>query len=164
MADRWRKWPETYPLPFNPSDWSNLSSEQHVEVLAQLLAGPPLTPSKVQILGQTYDLARSRNCEIRFRYYNCTNLTQLISISYSDVFNFIKPLFFDRWIRLGLKARWQPAIGPALEFVTEQGRMKYVRPIYRYEFLFNVLCRHLNITQYTNLITALLLLLLQRSI
>lgn len=102
LADRWRKWSESPPMPFNPSDWANLSSEQHVEVLAQLLAGPALTPSKVEILGNTYNLASSQNCEIRFR-----------------------------WIRLGLKARWQPAIVPALKFVTEQGRMKYVRPIYR---------------------------------
>ncbi|KAJ1523935.1 hypothetical protein ONE63_010484 [Megalurothrips usitatus] len=102
LADRWRKWSELPPMPFNRADWSNLSSEQHVEVLAQLLAGPALTPSKVELLGNTYSLASTRNCEIRFR-----------------------------WIRLGLKARWQPSIAPALEFVTQQGRMKYVRPIYR---------------------------------
>ncbi|XP_034237150.1 leukotriene A-4 hydrolase isoform X1 [Thrips palmi] len=102
LADRWRKWQETPPKPFNPTDWASLSPEQHVEVLAQLLAGPALTPSKVEILGKTYNLSTTKNCEIRFR-----------------------------WIRIGLKARWEPAIAPALEFVTEQGRMKYVRPIYR---------------------------------
>lgn len=69
LADRWRKWQETPPLPFTPGDWARLTSEQHVEVLAQLLAGPALTPSKVQTLGNTYNLSDTKNCEIRFRYF-----------------------------------------------------------------------------------------------
>nr|KAG5691447.1 hypothetical protein BaRGS_017290 [Batillaria attramentaria] len=37
----------------------------------------------------------------------------------------------DKWLRLCLKGQWQAAVPRALEFVTEQGRMKFVRPIYR---------------------------------
>jgi len=36
-----------------------------------------------------------------------------------------------RWIRLGLRAHWKPAVDMAVRFVTEQGRMKFVRPVYR---------------------------------
>ena len=36
-----------------------------------------------------------------------------------------------RWIRLGLKARWEPSVAAALDLVTRVGRMKFVRPIYR---------------------------------
>ena len=36
-----------------------------------------------------------------------------------------------RWIRLGLKGKWKKAIPEAVQMVTEQGRMKFLRPIYR---------------------------------
>lgn len=37
-----------------------------------------------------------------------------------------------RWIRLGLLGKWKDAVARAVEMVTEQGRMKYLRPLYRY--------------------------------
>ena len=36
-----------------------------------------------------------------------------------------------RWIRLGLKCKWENAIPLAIQMVSEQGRMKFLRPIYR---------------------------------
>ena len=36
-----------------------------------------------------------------------------------------------RWIRLGLKAKWDPSVKEALNLVNIQGRMKFVRPLYR---------------------------------
>merc|ERR1712150_70987 len=36
-----------------------------------------------------------------------------------------------RWLRLCIRAEVESAVPTALEFVTEQGRMKFVRPIYR---------------------------------
>ena len=35
------------------------------------------------------------------------------------------------WIRIGLKNRWKDAIPRAVQMVTDQGRMKFLRPIYR---------------------------------
>ncbi len=35
------------------------------------------------------------------------------------------------WIRLGLRAKWEVAIPMAVQMVTEQGRVKLLRPIYR---------------------------------
>ena len=36
-----------------------------------------------------------------------------------------------RWIRLGLRSKWEDAIPLAIQMVSEQGRMKFLRPIYR---------------------------------
>lgn len=36
-----------------------------------------------------------------------------------------------KWLRLCLKARWEDQISLALNFVNQQGRMKFTRPIYR---------------------------------
>jgi leukotriene-A4 hydrolase len=36
-----------------------------------------------------------------------------------------------RWIRLGIKAHWDDAVPRAVQMVTVQGRMKFLRPIYR---------------------------------
>ena len=36
-----------------------------------------------------------------------------------------------KWIRLGLRGKWPDAIPRAVQMVTEQGRMKFLRPIYR---------------------------------
>ena len=35
------------------------------------------------------------------------------------------------WIRLGLVARWEDAVPRAVAMVTDQGRMKFLRPLYR---------------------------------
>lgn len=35
------------------------------------------------------------------------------------------------WIRLALKSRWELKVAEALDFVSKNGRMKYLRPIYR---------------------------------
>jgi len=38
-----------------------------------------------------------------------------------------------RWLRLGLKAKWEGAIDPAVSMAAmEQGRMKFTRPLFRY--------------------------------
>ena len=39
-----------------------------------------------------------------------------------------------RWIRLGIKAKWSDIIQPAIKFVSDQGRMKFTRPVYKYFF------------------------------
>ncbi len=53
-------------------------------------------------MASTYGLSQVKNAEIRF----C-------------------------WIRLGLRSKWEDAVPRAVDMVTEQGRMKFLRPIYR---------------------------------
>jgi leukotriene-A4 hydrolase len=62
----------------------------------------PISHEKLESLGQIYKFGQTQNAEILFR-----------------------------WLRLGLKARWPAVIQPALKFVTDQGRMKFTRPIYK---------------------------------
>ncbi|CAG4947648.1 unnamed protein product [Colias eurytheme] len=53
-------------------------------------------------MGDTYKIASSKNTEITYR-----------------------------WLRLCIKSRDESKINEILQFVNSQGRMKYVRPIYR---------------------------------
>ena len=40
-------------------------------------------------------------------------------------------VFYCRWLRLCVKAGWEDVFSMAVTFVSEQGRMKFVRPLYR---------------------------------
>ena len=40
-------------------------------------------------------------------------------------------MYIFRWFRVCIKARYEQIVEKALKFITQQGRMKYVRPIYR---------------------------------
>ena len=57
---------------------------------------------KITKMQEVYDLSSINNSEIKFR-----------------------------WIRLGLKSKWEDAVSLAVQMVSEQGRMKFLRPIYR---------------------------------
>jgi leukotriene-A4 hydrolase len=57
---------------------------------------------KLETMETVYGLSQVQNSEIRFR-----------------------------WIRLGLLAKWESAVPRAVQMVTEQGRMKFLRPLYR---------------------------------
>ena len=58
---------------------------------------------------KAYNFSQVKNCEIRVHY-----------------------------IRLGLAAKWEAAIPWAVAMVSEQGRMKYLRPLYRYVIFFHL--------------------------
>lgn len=82
---------------------SNFTADQKSEFLAQLLEYPALSVAKLEKMQALYDLSSNKNSEIKVN-----------------------------WIRLGLKARWMDAVPRAIQMVTEQGRMKFLRPIYRF--------------------------------
>jgi len=83
-------------------EFSQMSSAQKMKVLDCILAGEPLPVERVEQLEETYSLNSIGNYEIRLS-----------------------------WILLAIKAKWTPIIERALEFVSEQGRIKYVKPVYR---------------------------------
>lgn len=88
---------------FANSDITEFSSSQLQEFLDQLHLAEPMSQIAVAAMDKSYPIiSKSKNSEIRFR-----------------------------WIRVGLKARYVPAIDEALAMVTEQGRMKFTRPLYR---------------------------------
>uniref|UniRef100_A0A8C0HIS3 Leukotriene A-4 hydrolase n=1 Tax=Buteo japonicus TaxID=224669 RepID=A0A8C0HIS3_9AVES len=62
----------------------------------------PLPVSHVQRMQQVYDFNAINNSEIRFR-----------------------------WLRLCIKSKWEEAIPLALKMATDQGRLKFTRPLFR---------------------------------
>jgi len=102
LRERWVNWNVAEPCPFLSSDLENFSSGQKIEFLGQLLEETPLSTEKVTKMEELYKFNAVNNSEIKFR-----------------------------WIRLGLRCKWEDAIPLAIQMVSEQGRMKFLRPIYR---------------------------------
>lgn len=87
---------------FSAQDLSKMSSLQIQEFLTLLLENETLPLNKIELIAKLYNFNSTKNSEIRFR-----------------------------WLRLCLQSHWKEIIPLAIEFAVEQGRMKYVRPIYR---------------------------------
>jgi len=103
LKNKWVQWDEnTTESPFKAGDLADFTSGQKIEFLAQLLEESPLSVAKVTEMRKVYGFDAVKNSEIRFR-----------------------------WIRTGLAARYEPAVEMAVAMVTDQGRMKFLRPIYR---------------------------------
>lgn len=85
----------------NP-DFLELESNQKRELLSQLIEKEPLSVDRIELINKFYEFGKSKNSEILFR-----------------------------WIRLAIRAKWEPIAKKAIEFVTMQGRMKFTRPVYR---------------------------------
>jgi len=109
LANRWILWDSnlTPNSPFSKEDLNSFSilSNQLELFLDELLDScrtEPFPLYKAQAMEAAYGFNSMRNCEIRLR-----------------------------WIRLCLKAQWKDQVPLAFQFVNEQGRMKYTRPVYR---------------------------------
>ena len=104
LAKKWIDANDAALPNFTADEFLKLDSKQRVEFLAQMLLAPDeaVTVTKCQKMAELYGLDQVRNSEIRFR-----------------------------WLRLGLKAKWEAAIPKAIAMVTEQGRMKFTRPLYK---------------------------------
>ncbi|KAH9503588.1 Leukotriene A-4 hydrolase [Bulinus truncatus] len=103
LAQKWIQQPDNDPGVFTAADFSSLPSFLIREFLSQLLsADPPVSLIKVERLEQVYHFNDIKNSEIRLK-----------------------------WLRLCIKVQWENCVSHALDFVNEQGRMKFVRPIYR---------------------------------
>jgi len=89
---------------FTGDEYANLTSKQRVEFLAQMLFAPEanLSVAKCERMAKIYDLDSVGNSEIKFR-----------------------------WLRLGLRSRWEKAVPRAIAMATEQGRMKFTLPLFR---------------------------------
>ncbi|CAH2984679.1 unnamed protein product [Chilo suppressalis] len=83
-------------------DVRTLNAHQLIRLLQELLERPALPLEKLRLLGKEYGLETSTNSEIVYR-----------------------------WLRLCIRSRDEDRLGDAFDFVNRQGRMKYVRPIYR---------------------------------
>lgn len=106
LCDRWLAATESERGSFSPDDIKDFSPPQVVEFLAQLVDkttdNPPLALSHLKKMDELYDFTSSRNSEIKFR-----------------------------WLRLCVRGVWQDRYPPTVTFITIQGRMKYIRPLYK---------------------------------
>jgi leukotriene-A4 hydrolase len=103
VYDQWANADEEAVNQMTSDDFDKLTPLQRIELLNQLWQhDAPLPLYKLDRLSELYHLNETGNNEILLN-----------------------------WIRLAIKARWEPIIELALKFVDSQGRMKYVRPIYR---------------------------------
>ena len=102
LAEAWQAWKPSNQPPDLPHDFLLFSTDQKIEFLMVLTKGVGLSLETLEVMDTMYKLTKCPNTEIEFK-----------------------------WLRLGIKARWEKAVTPALDLVTRQGRMKFVRPIYR---------------------------------
>ncbi|NXY81179.1 LKHA4 hydrolase, partial [Alcedo cyanopectus] len=102
LSQRWIKAKECDLGSFSSADLKEMSSHQLIEFLGLLLLEDPLPVSHVQRMQQVYDFNAINNSEIRFR-----------------------------WLSLCIKSKWEAAIPLALKMATDQGRMKFTRPLFR---------------------------------
>ena len=102
LAKAWQTWDcPAQPQPTFQEDFPKFSAKQKVEFFLTLMNGPAMPHAKLEAMAAIYQLNSCSNVEVEFN-----------------------------WIRLGLAARWEAAVAPALRLVTVQGRMKFVRKLY----------------------------------
>eukprot|EP00042_Codosiga_hollandica_P053495 m.701133 g.701133 ORF g.701133 m.701133 type:complete len:607 (+) comp58710_c0_seq5:46-1866(+) len=101
LATRWTAAQAPFDQ-FSAGDLAGFSSLQTQVFLDALLQQPPFTHAVIEALNNAYKFNEARNAEIRLR-----------------------------WQRLCIKAEWTPIFPLVVQFLTEQGRLKYLRPLYR---------------------------------
>lgn len=104
LATSWAEAPETGPKDASAKDIEGWSSAQTVHFLEALSASNEngLSKEKLTALGDAYGFSKTKNSEIRMR-----------------------------WLSLCLKSKDERAFDQVIAFLGEQGRMKFVRPLFR---------------------------------
>eukprot|EP00118_Oscarella_pearsei_P010672 m.66744 g.66744 ORF g.66744 m.66744 type:complete len:616 (+) comp35408_c0_seq2:224-2071(+) len=102
LSKKWLQAKESEWSSFSAADIKDFSAGQKIEFLSQLLLEDPLPLGKLQAMETAYNFNAARNSEIHFR-----------------------------WLRMCVKSGWEESFSLAVEFITSQGRMKFVRPLYR---------------------------------
>lgn len=106
LSDRWLKASEGDLDSFSADDIKDFTPPQVVEFLAQLVdkttTGKPFALTHLKRMDEVYDLTPSKNSEIKFR-----------------------------WLRLCARSAYQDRYPEIVQFITIQGRMKFIRPLYK---------------------------------
>ncbi|CAJ1054375.1 leukotriene A-4 hydrolase [Xyrichtys novacula] len=102
LCQRWTTATEQNLSSFTEADVKSLSSHQIIEFLSLLIQENPLPLSHVKKMQEVYNLNAIMNSEIRYR-----------------------------WLRLCVRSRWEEAVPMAMKMATEQGRMKFTRPLFK---------------------------------
>nr|XP_058936270.1 leukotriene A-4 hydrolase isoform X2 [Kogia breviceps] len=102
LSQRWITGKEDDLNSFSSADLKDFSSHQVNEFVAQMLQKAPLPLGHIKRMQEVYNFNAINNSEIRFR-----------------------------WLRLCIQSKWEEAIPLALKMATEQGRMKFTRPLFK---------------------------------
>ncbi|CAM4562236.1 unnamed protein product [Leuciscus chuanchicus] len=108
LCQRWVKAKEGDLTSFTEADVKQLNSPQLIEFVALLLQEEPLPLSHVKKMQEVYQLNSVKNSEVRFR-----------------------------WLRVCVRAHWEEAVPLAMKMATEQGRMKFTRPLFKEVYNFS---------------------------
>ncbi|XP_001607975.4 leukotriene A-4 hydrolase [Nasonia vitripennis] len=101
LAAKWIE--DDAPTTFSKNDLNSWTSNQKEAFLSELvLNNKTLSIDQMKLMNELYGFDSVHNSEIRFQ-----------------------------WLRLSLKSRWESKVDEALDFATSQGRLKFVRPIFR---------------------------------
>ncbi|XP_052781751.1 leukotriene A-4 hydrolase-like [Mya arenaria] len=101
LMNRWLNASDDNLKQFKFSNIADFHSLETEQFLSGFADHDPISHKKLVRMGDVYKFKRTGNSEIKFR-----------------------------WLKLCIQARYEPAISEALKFVTDQGRMKFVQPIY----------------------------------
>ncbi|KAG1146328.1 hypothetical protein G6F37_008088 [Rhizopus arrhizus] len=103
LADRWDKSRDEQSLAqFSSKDVENFSAGQKIVFLERLTDCTPLSHHAILKMDQLYQLTPNHNADLRLR-----------------------------WQQVCLMADYEPIYPQVVQFITQQGRMKFVRPLYR---------------------------------
>ncbi|RIA99766.1 peptidase family M1-domain-containing protein [Glomus cerebriforme] len=102
LAKRWDSARNNDKFEFLPSDIEKFTTGQKIVFLERVSEYPPLPHPAIVAMDKVYKFTTVHNSEIRFR-----------------------------WQKICLLAEYEPIFPHVVKFVTEQGRMKFVRPLYR---------------------------------
>ncbi|KAG1469991.1 hypothetical protein G6F56_002938 [Rhizopus delemar] len=103
LANRWDNARDLPALDqFSPKDIEKFSAGQKIVFLERLTDCKPLSFAAVSKMDQVYQLTPNHNADLRLR-----------------------------WQQICLMADYEPIYPEVVKFITEQGRMKFVRPLYR---------------------------------
>lgn len=105
LCERWLQASVAELETFSPDDIKDFSPPQVVEFLAQLVdktSDKPLPISHLRTMDKAYRLTPSKNSEIKFR-----------------------------WLRLCVRSAYREQYSETVDFITMQGRMKFIRPLYK---------------------------------
>ncbi|KAI7890724.1 peptidase family M1-domain-containing protein [Mucor mucedo] len=102
LAKRWDEARDADLSQFSPKDIEDFSASQKIVFLERLTDAKPLPHALIIKMDELYNLTSNHNADLRLR-----------------------------WQQICLMSSYEPIYPEVVKFVTEQGRMKFVRPLYR---------------------------------
>lgn len=123
----WEKWLNSPGMPLVVPDYDD-SLHQKSATIARAWSAGVIEKTDVDTLNANQVMSSLKLLH-NFDNITLTTVEQLDkTFHFGDSHN--SEILFS-WYRLCIKTRYEKVVEPALKFVTQQGRMKYVRPIYR---------------------------------